>query len=271
MNQQDLSRLAAAISRLHPHDHLCLIYETQEEQFAAVVPFVKAGLERREKCLYIVDDNTASAVLEAIRAGGVKVDSALQSGALVIFTKQDTYLKDGRFDPDRMICMLKAATDQARQEGYSALRVTGEMTWVLGGGPGVERLMEYEAKLNYFFPANSALAICQYNRMRFRPEVIIDVLSTHPLAIFGGLVCRNFYYMPPDEFLKPEQVSLRVERLLHNIVERAQAEAKLQERTVELEKRNAELETLLRGFTGQEVRMAELKEKIRKLELKHGN
>jgi len=48
MNPQDMSRLSATIIRLRPHDHLCLIYETREEQFATVVPFIKAGLERRE-------------------------------------------------------------------------------------------------------------------------------------------------------------------------------------------------------------------------------
>src|SRR5690348_4885990 len=28
------------------HDHICLIYETREEQLAAVVPFLRNGLER---------------------------------------------------------------------------------------------------------------------------------------------------------------------------------------------------------------------------------
>lgn len=265
MNTPDTNSLAAAVSRLQIHDHLCLIYETQEEQFAAIVPYVKIGLERHEKCFYIADDNTAAAVTEALRAGGVDVDAALKSGALVILTKQETYLKDGRFDPDQMIGVLKEATDQAKREGYAALRATGEMTWNLGGDPGAERLMEYEAKLNYFVPANDAIAICQYNRRRFRPEVIMDVLHTHPLAIFGGLVCKNFYYTPPDEFLKPELVAGRVDRLLHIIVERERAETKLQEHAAQLEKKNAELETLIKGFAGQEVRMAKLKEELRLL------
>jgi len=34
------------------HNHIALIYDTREEQLAAVVPFLKIGLERRgEKCL----------------------------------------------------------------------------------------------------------------------------------------------------------------------------------------------------------------------------
>ena len=94
-------------------------------------------------------------------------------------------MKDGAFDPDGMISMLARETELALQEGYAALRVTGEMTWALRGLPGSERLMEYEAKLNGFFPGSRALAICQYDRRRFSPEVLLDVLTTHPFAVIG--------------------------------------------------------------------------------------
>jgi len=55
--------VTGAIEKLGMHDHLCLICETQEKQFSAVIPIMKIGLERGEKCLYIVDDNTAAVVV----------------------------------------------------------------------------------------------------------------------------------------------------------------------------------------------------------------
>jgi chemotaxis family two-component system sensor kinase Cph1 len=57
--QPDLSRLATLTGGLRLHEHLCLIYETQEEKFAAALPYLRAGLERGERCLYIADDNSA--------------------------------------------------------------------------------------------------------------------------------------------------------------------------------------------------------------------
>ena len=198
----------------------------------------------------------------------LEVATALASGSLVIASKQETYVRGGFFDPDHTISFLKQAVEEAKAAGFSALRITGEMTWVLGGDPGAERLMEYEAKLNYFFPENDALAICQYNYKRFSSEVIMDVLHTHPMAICGGRVCRNFYYVPPDEFLKIDPVSAPVERLLNNIVERAKVEEKIRQYTVDLEKKNAELEEMLKGFVNREKRMVELKQQIRQLEEK---
>jgi len=261
-----LHDLVNAIEKISVHDHLCLIYETQKEQLSAVIPYMKIGLERGEKCLYVVDDNTAAMVVTAMKGAGIEVESAVESGQLAIVSKQDSYLKQGYFDPDWMIAFLKRTTDEAKAAGFSALRVTGEMTWVLGGDPGTERLMEYEAKLNYFLPENAALAICQYSRGRFAPAIIKDVIATHPTVICGGLVCSNFYYVPPDEFLGEDRPAREIDRLLANIINRKKVEEELRERTKELERRNYELEQMNKVFVGRELKMVELKERIQVLE-----
>ncbi len=94
----DLSRLGELAGGLGLHEHVCLIYETQEEQFASALPYLKAGLERRQRCLYIADENDGTAVVGAMRDGGTDVDGYLRSGALIIAGKHETYLKRGRFD-----------------------------------------------------------------------------------------------------------------------------------------------------------------------------
>ncbi len=230
----DRSTLTRAIERIPPGHHLCMIYENLDQQFAAVIPFIRIGLERGERCLYIADDNTAEAVLEAMRQGGIDVESAMSSGALVVADKQETYLREGRFDPDSMIRFLAEANASAKAGGFSALRATGEMTWTLGPEPGVERLVEYEAKLNSFFATAGAVAICQYNRQKFSPALISNVIQSHPQVIFGGLVCKNSYYVPPEEFLNPTEQA-RLERLLENLVARERAEAELRAALEELE------------------------------------
>jgi hypothetical protein len=67
---------------LSVHDHVCLIYESQEEQFAAVVPFMQHGLAAGQACMYIADDNTAGAVGAALRSDGIDTDAESARGAL---------------------------------------------------------------------------------------------------------------------------------------------------------------------------------------------
>ncbi len=31
---------------------------------------------------------------------------------------------------------------------------------------------------------------------------MLDILRTHPMAIIGGVLKENSFYVPPDEFLK---------------------------------------------------------------------
>jgi PAS domain S-box-containing protein len=225
------SRLSEVLKSLAVHDHLCLIYETQDQLAASAIPFVQIGLERGEKCLYLADESTTANLLDAMRAKGVDVDSAVEKGRLTIAGKGQTYLKKGYFDPEEMINYWAGNVGEAKAAGYPALRFAGEMTWALGGDPGTERLIEYEARLNRFFTEYDAVCICQYNNRRFSSEIILQVLRTHPVVIYGGHVCKNPYFIPPNEFLKPNQEKAEIQRWLDNIqryenIERALRTAK---------------------------------------------
>ncbi len=223
----DLARLAELARGLGLHQHLCLIYDTKEQQFAAAVPFLRTGLEHHEKCLYIADENSSAAVLEALRKVGTEIDRYLRSGALIVTGKRETYLEHGRFDPDLWIRFLSESTEETAGR-FSRLRtLLGEMTWAIGEEIAPQTLMEYEAKLNYFVRDHDVRILCQYNRKRFSSEFILGVIRSHPVVVYGGIVCQNPYYVPPEEFLKPDQPSREVDRLLNNILKGEQSLAQL--------------------------------------------
>ncbi len=193
-----------------------------------LTPFLRQGLERGEKVIYIVDAHTAKTVLGYLQDDGLDVEPYLASGQLSILAVDDAYMREGVFDPDGMITLLQTETERALAEGYLALRVTGEMSWALRGLPGSERLIKYEAKLNEFFPGSNCLAICQYDRRRFDPAVLLDVLHTHPTAVIGAEVYDNFYYIPPTEPLGHDIATAELQQSIQNLAERKRAEEALQ-------------------------------------------
>ena len=210
-------------------DHLCCMYMTEREHRNILVPFIRDGLEHGDKIFYVVDTRTAEAVLASLDASGVPTSDHLVSGQLVILESRDTYIQDGIFDPDRMLSMLDTETDKALEQGFRALRITGEMSWALRGLPGSERLMEYEGKLNQFFPSHQAIGLCQYDMRRFQPEVLLDVLTTHPIAVVRDTCYENMYYMPPEEFLGPNRAQSELKRRIMNLEERRQLDEKRRE------------------------------------------
>lgn len=182
-------------------DHLCCIYEDKKSSLPAIALFVLGGLEQGEKCLYIVDDRTKEDIIRYFKDHDIDIDGYLEKNQIEFLTRKETYLKDGYFDPDEMIDLLKRAEKEALDEGYRGLRVTGEMTWVLTDLLGTEKLMEYEAKLNKFLPGSNVMALCQYNEKRFSPEILTDVLHTHPRVLLQDRLFENPFYLPPDPFL----------------------------------------------------------------------
>ncbi|MDQ2049996.1 MEDS domain-containing protein [Natronolimnohabitans sp. A-GB9] len=213
----------------HANDHFALIYESQAEQFAAVIPFLRQGLERNERCLYIIHENSKAEIKSAMRADGIDVDAALESGQLSFHDGDETYLRNGTFSADGTVEFLDDAIDAATTE-YEALRVTGEMSSVLQADPDCEQLLECEAKANYLFDDADVIVLCQYNRERFPPAVIRDVISTHPLLIHDNRISYNVYYTPPAEFLGSEKSAHEIDRLLGTLRDQTDSKVKRQRR-----------------------------------------
>jgi PAS domain S-box-containing protein len=243
--------LTEQLEEMHLGDHLCLVYESWQEQMAAFVPYLKQGLERNEACIYMVDDRTVGEVRAALIQGGIDVESEEKRGALTFATKRQSYIHTGNFDPDLMIQFLDKAVQDALRKGFDGYRITGEMTWALGDECGCDRLIEYEAKLNRYFPSSRSTAICQYNRTRFPPELIHDVLRTHPMAIIGDQVCPNPYFEDPKLVLSEGSSAERVDWMTSQLRKFRASELKLREtiaahdeRTVELEKSEERFRTL---------------------------
>jgi len=211
------------------NDHLALLYEDRAEQFAAVVPFVRQGLERGEHCLCIVEDEKKAETVKALEAGGIDVAAAVDADALSFHTPQETYLKSGSFDPEEAIEFFAGAVEDASEEG-TALRVTGGTTWLLETEISFQEYMEYESKVNEIFEARDCIAMCRYDRTALPPSVIRDVVRTHPHLIYDGTVCHNFYYTPPSEFFGPIDASHEVDRMLGALTDRTEARAALQSR-----------------------------------------
>ena len=74
------------------------------------------------------------------------------------------------------------------------------MEWALKDRPGVDTLLEYEASANLM--AFEDPVSCACDLARFRGDVVVDIMRTHPMVIIGGIVQENPFFVPPDQFVR---------------------------------------------------------------------
>jgi len=94
-----------------------------------------------------------------------------------ILMAKELYYPNGTFSPFEMDKGLNHFFIESQKEGERNIRATAEMAWALEAIPGVEHLMAYESRLNYFIPGKPWISICLYNVNKFSGAMIMNVLK----------------------------------------------------------------------------------------------
>jgi hypothetical protein len=202
------SDLRADIMGLEKQSHVALIYETLEDQMAAVLPFVEVGLVLGEQCYYVATEHKPKTVIEQMNSFGIDTELYQASGALVVVEAKDTYQQGGEFDPEKMIGLIESLTQSALAAGYSGFRGTGEGRWALSDHNAMQRLIEYEVKLDQAMRRLPARALCQYNLNLFPTDIIHGAFATHPKLIYKRRLRNNVFHVPQINdwsFIQKEQ------------------------------------------------------------------
>ncbi len=173
------------INNLKPGQHASYIFSNKQEHRAIVSSFILKGIELNQKVVYIADLPAFKSIADHVFDRGMEMEKYLAQGQLRLLTAKSVYLLHEVFDPDKMIDFLRSETNRALEEGYTALRITGEMAWTLHGSPGSDRLIEYESKLNSFFPGSKCVALCQYDKRLFDTDLLNTVAELHPYTLQG--------------------------------------------------------------------------------------
>lgn len=139
-------------AELHEYRHVCAFFHDAEEEDLLLQPFIREGLQRGEKAFHIIDPGRRVEYLDRLRAGGIEPEGFLERGQFEIRGWDEAYLREGRFDQDRMLTLIQDVLDGGREEGYPLTRLLAHMEWSLADRPGVDDLIEYEARLNYVLP-----------------------------------------------------------------------------------------------------------------------
>lgn len=183
--------------------HICGLYESEAERDEIIFGFLRTGAIVGDKQLYCPAERTKESFIEEYaRRYPDCAHHTSDPDLFSINSAKELYYPDGTFSPFSMDKGLNEYFIESQKNGKRNIRATAEMVWALKAIPGVEHLMAYESRLNYFIPGKPWISICLYNVTKFSGKIIMNVLKTHPYTIINGMVNQNPYYEDPDEWLR---------------------------------------------------------------------
>ncbi len=182
--------------------HICGLYESEKERDEIIFGFLRQGYLTGDLQLYCPVERSPEQFYQEFAAFCPECEAHLHDRQhFNLLSAKDLYYPDGAFDPWHMDAALNDYYSSSQASGKRNIRATAEMVWALEAIPGIESLMAYEARLNYFIPGKPWISICMYNINRFSGAMIMNVLQTHPFTINGGVITANPYFVHPDQWL----------------------------------------------------------------------
>lgn len=217
-----------AIGRAPWGTHFCQFYDTKQDLLDILVPFIRAGLDNNELCVWVTSAPLgADEAAEALSQQMPDFERKAALGQISIFP-YDAWYKDPEIrDPQQYIEPLVASIADALARGYSGQRGTGNASWV--DIRNWTPFMAYEAAFGRRFADQRTIGLCTYPLDMCDSSRMIDVLMRHKYALIKQ---DGWNLIEPSQ---QKRATAAVERM--NIA--------LAERTAELQAALADL----RGFS----------------------
>jgi hypothetical protein len=188
-------------SQLGEARHVCAFFNSDDEGYRVLLPFIKDGFECGDKAVHIVNPDKRFDHVQRLTAAGIDPTAAQQSGQFELRTTTETYLRDGRFDQDRMLEVFEQLASGNARGAFPLSRIVCQMDWAAEDRSHIDHLIDFESRVNDVWRRHDDAIICVYDLAKFAGHTVIDIMRTHPMVIIGGILQQNPFFVPPEKFL----------------------------------------------------------------------
>lgn len=203
--------------RIPPGSHILQLYNKVNEISGVTAKLLEVGLTSDEKCLFAGASASCEEVEQALTRAGVNVAAAQETGQLVFVSERDSLLVGKRFDPYHLLSTHQTFIAQALREGWKAVRISMDMSWLTHEIATPEQVLKYEAASDAVFTFQNApiIALMHYDYSKLPGALVVEMLKLHPIAVVGKFIKRNPYYLNSEQYLLK---ILRVNREKNRVV-----------------------------------------------------
>jgi hypothetical protein len=170
-------------------DHVLHLYRDDEERERAITE-AYAWLPAKAKMLVLSPDGKLPCRL-GTGTGLIDPAEATRAGKLQSRRTDDAYIPDGGFYSKRALHNLEDAAENAEGEGFEALVIVGDVSWINSMREAFPEFIRYETGINFLeFPIDVAL-ICQYDRRTMARDDLQRACKVHEKILADHNLDRN--------------------------------------------------------------------------------
>lgn len=166
-------------------DHICVFFYNKAELLRLTIPYIKAGLEDGEFCMWItgepVNETEAFQALEQVLPNAA--DYLVQK-QLEILPYTQWYFSSGDFDADMVLHNWVSKARHAEAKGFAGIRITGNPFW-LRTEEDWSQFGQYENAVMDAIRDEHVIALCTYPGHTCQSNHVYRVLSTHRSTLFA--------------------------------------------------------------------------------------
>jgi MEDS: MEthanogen/methylotroph, DcmR Sensory domain len=181
--------------------HICAFFNGFDETHKVLRSFIKEGFERGDRAFHLVNPELREDHLKRLTEAGIDVKQAMATGQLELRSCQDAYMRDDRLDLDGMVALFENVLGSGAAAGKPPVRLMSRVESSFVDKAGEANWLEYETRVNHAIAKYDDPIICTYDLTKFSASFVMDMLRVHPLAIIGGVLQENPFFIPPDQFL----------------------------------------------------------------------
>ncbi len=190
--------------RIPPGSHICQLYSKVTEIPGVTARLMRVGLSLSEKCLFAAAPTQVKELTDELRKLQVDVESLLASGQLVLHEDREIFLANGkRFDPYYLLSLHQTFIAQALREGWRAVRISIDMTWLAKDLATPEQILKYEAASDAVFTFQNApiIALMHYDHSKLVTSLVVEMIKLHPISVVGKYIKRNPSYLNSEQYM----------------------------------------------------------------------
>lgn len=224
--------------------HFCIFFHTKQDLLEIMLPFIRAGLENHEFCLWVASPPLqVYEALQALKREVPNLNSYIEKQSIEIISHADWYAKEGSFKTKDVVGSWHKKLNQALTLGYNGMRVSGGEGW-LEAGDLWGSFMDYEKELNNAISDKRLVVLCSYPLEKCTATMVLDVAHVHEMVLSKRYDRWEVLEVPELKKSKAQLKRLN-EMLERRVAERTRdleiAVAKLKEEIAAREKNEEEL------------------------------